>query len=258
MTFGMLSYCHTNLMENGYKPVKRQATLSNQVAEQIQQLILSHDLKPGDRLPTERELGETFKVSRTVIREAIRTLEARGLVVSRTGSGTYVRALQGKDVASSLGMFINSQRKPFSLDALMEIRRVLEIEMVKLAAQRATKENIKQLESNLEMMCQTVDDVDEFSKWDLEFHLVLADACGNQLFGIILEPLTESLFELIWTGTTTPGAAQEACQYHRDILDRLKKKDSKGAVKVMRAHLDQAYRVTAEGIKHHPKKRGEK
>jgi len=241
-------------MKNGYKPVKRQAKLSSQVAEQIQQLILSRDLKPGDRLPTERELGETFKVSRTVIREAIRTLEALGLVESQTGSGTYVRAMQGKDVASSLGMFINSQRKPFSLDALMEIRQVLEIEMVKLAAERATKENIKQLENNLEMMCQTVPDPDEFSKWDLEFHLVLADACGNQLFGIILEPLTESLFELIWTGTSTPGAAQDACQYHRDILDCIKEKDSEGAVKVMRAHLDQAYRVTAEGIKHRSKK----
>jgi len=245
-------------MENEYKPVKRQATLSSQVAEQIQQLILSRDLKPNDRLPTERELGETFEVSRTVIREAIRTLEARGLVVSQTGSGTYVRAMQGKDVASSLGMFINTQRKPFSLDALMEVRLVLEIEMVKLAAQRATEENIKQLENNLEMMCQTISDPDEFSKWDLEFHLVLADACNNQLFGIILEPLTESLFELIWTGTATPGAAQEACQYHRDILDCIKKRDSECAVKIMRAHLDQAYRVTAEGIKRHPKKRGEK
>lgn len=245
-------------MENEYKPVKRQAKLSSQVAEQIQQLILSRDLKPGDRLPTERELGENFKVSRTVIREAIRTLEALGLVASQTGSGTYVRVMQGKVVASSLGMFINSQRKPFSLDALMEIRQVLEIEVVKLAAQRASEDNIKRLENCLDKMCQTVSDQDEFSKWDLEFHLVLADACGNQLFGIILEPLTESLFELIWTGTTTPGAAQDACQYHRDILDCIKKKDSEGAVKVMRAHLDQAYRVTAEGIKHHPKKRGEK
>ena len=250
----MLSYCHTNSMENGYKPVKRQAKLSSQVAEQIQQFILSRDLKPGERLPTERELGDTFKVSRTVIREAIRTLEARGLVTTHTGSGTYVRAMQGKDVASSLGMFINSQRKPFSLDALMEVRQVLEIEMAKLAALRATDENIKQLENNLEMMCQTIADPDEFSKWDLEFHLVLADACGNQLFGIILEPLTESFFELIWTGTTTPGAAQDACQFHREILDCVKQKDSEGAVKAMRAHLDQAYRVTAEGIRRQSKK----
>jgi len=241
-------------MENEYTPVIRQGKLSIQVADQIQQLILSRDLKPGDRLPTERDLGETFGVSRTVIREAIRTLEAHGLVVSQTGSGTYVRAMQGKDVASSLGMFINSQHKPFSIDALMEVRRVLEIEMVKLAAQRATSENIQQLENNLDMMVKTIKDIDEFSRWDLEFHLVLADACGNQLFGIILEPLTESLFELIWTGTTTPGAAQDACRYHRAILDCVKKKDSQGAAKVMRAHLDQAYRVSTEGIKHHPKK----
>lgn len=240
-------------MENEYLPVKRQAKLSSQVAEQIQQLILSRDLKPGDRLPTERELGETFQVSRTVIREAIRTLEARGLVKSQTGSGTYVRAMKGSDVATSLGMFINTQHKPFSLDELMEIRGVLEIEMVRLAAERATEENIGKLQESLENMCQSIDTVDEFSKWDLEFHLQLADACGNPLFGILLEPLTESLFELIWTGTSTPGAAQEACDFHAKILDCVKQRDCKGAVTVMKEHLKQAYRVTAVGMENKEK-----
>ena len=237
-------------MNNLYTPVKRQEKLSYQVAEQIQQIILSPDLKPGDRLPTERELGENFNVSRTVIREAIRTLEARGLVASQTGSGTYVRAMQGKDVANALGIFINSQDKSFSLDELMEIRQVLEIEVVKLVAQRANEDNIKQLENCLDKMCINVNDTDKFSKWDFTFHLMLTNACGNQLFRIVLGPLTESLLDLIWTGTTTPGAAEDACKYHRDILDRIKNKDSEGAVKVMRAHLAQSYRVAAEGIKH--------
>jgi GntR family transcriptional repressor for pyruvate dehydrogenase complex len=236
-------------MENGYTPIKRQAKLSSQVAEQIQQLILSRDLKPGDRLPTERELGDTFEVSRTVIREAIRTLEARGLVKSQTGSGTYVRAMKGSDVATSLGMYINTQRKPFSLDALMEVRHVLELEMVRLAAMRASETDITNLENSLEKMCSTTTDTEEFSKWDLEFHLQLCEASGNPLFGIILEPLTESLFELIWTGTSTPGAANEACDFHAKILTHIKNKDGQGAVEVMIEHLDQAYRVTSAGLK---------
>ncbi len=236
-------------MENGYTPIKRQAKLSSQVAEQIQVLILSRDLKPGDRLPTERELGETFEVSRTVIREAIRTLEARGLVRSQTGSGTYVRAMKGSDVAHSLGMYINTRHKPFSLDALMEIRRVLEVEMVRLAADRADENHIHDLQNSLEKMCRSTGDDEEFSKWDLEFHLQLCEASGNPLFGIILEPLTESLFELIWTGTSTPGAAQEACDFHSKILTHIRNKDPKGAEEVMIKHLDQAYRVTSAGLK---------
>jgi len=236
-------------MENTYTPIVRKEKLPRQVVEQIQQLIFSRDLNPGDRLPTERELGERFKVSRTVIREAIRTLEARGLIRTQAGSGTFVCEMQGKEVASSLGRFINSQNKPFSFEALMEVRKVLEIEMVRLASQRATEEDIKQLENCLNIMCKTTDDIDEFSKWDLKFHLNLANACDNQLFSIVFAPLAESLSGLIWAGTTIPGAVRDACMFHRKILDCIKNKDSKGAEKNMRAHLAQSYRVVAEGIK---------
>jgi GntR family transcriptional repressor for pyruvate dehydrogenase complex len=237
-------------MDNSYSPVKRQEKLSSQVAEQIQQLILSRQINPGDRLPTERELGETFKVSRTVIREAIRVLEARGLVVSQTGSGTYAQAIQGEDVANSLGMYITTQGQFFTLDSLMEVRRVLEIQVVKLAAERAEPQDIEKLESILDNMCKVKKDVDAFSKWDLEFHMVIARASGNPLFEILIEPLTEALFELIWTGTSAPGAAEEACDFHREILNALEAKDADKAVEAMRLHLDQSQRVTAEGIKH--------
>ncbi len=91
-------------MEKPYTPVKRQDRLSAQVCEQIQALIRAQELVPGDRLPTERELCERFQVSRTVVREAIRILEARRLVETQGGSGTYVKALEANDVAQSLGI----------------------------------------------------------------------------------------------------------------------------------------------------------
>jgi GntR family transcriptional repressor for pyruvate dehydrogenase complex len=237
-------------METSLTPIKRNEKLSGQVAEQIQQLILTRQFKPGDRLPTERELGETFQVSRTVIREAIRSLEARGLVSAQTGSGTYVRAIQGEDVANSLGMYITAQGQFFTLESLMEVRRVLEVQMVRLAAIRAGEQDLEKLEITLEHMCASQNDVDAFSKWDLEFHMTIARASGNPLFGIMIEPLTEALFELIWTGSETPGAAIDACEFHRKILVALKKKDPDSAEKIMIQHLEQAQRVTSEGLKH--------
>lgn len=235
-------------MKNQITPVVRQEKLSSQVAEQIQQLILSSQFKPGERLPTERELGDTFQVSRTVIREAIRTLEARGLVESQTGSGNYIRAMDGKDVANSIGMFITTQGNSFSLQSVMEVRRVLEIQVVRLAANRATQSDIQELETILAKMRLAVNDIDMFSKWDLEFHLALARASNNPLFSILIEPLTEALFEQIWTGTSAPGAAEDACDFHRRILEAIKDKNSDAAAAAIRDHLEQSERVTTEGI----------
>ena len=233
-----------------YTPVKRQDKLSNQVADQIQDLILSKTIKLGDRLPTERELGEQFQVSRTVVREAIRILEARGLLDSQTGSGTYARALRGEDVVNSIGMYLSSHDHTYTIESIMEVRRVLEIQVVKLAAERATQENINQLEEILEQMCISSNDIDIYSQWDLKFHLTLAHACNNELFKILIEPLGEALFDVIWTASTTPGAIEDACRFHNEILNAIKNRDSAQAMELMKAHLDQAQRVALEGQIH--------
>ena len=233
-----------------YTPVTRHNKLSNQVAENLQQLILSKTIKPGERLPTERELGEQFQVSRTVIREAIRTLEARGLLESQTGSGTYVKAIQDEDVVNSLGMYLSLQDHTFTLDSIMEVRRVLELQVVKLASMRATNEDLNQLEEILNQMFLSRKDILSFSKWDLDFHLSIANASHNQLFRILIEPLGEALFELIRTGSTTPGAIEDACEFHKEILIALRNRDAVRSVELMKAHLAQSQRVALEGIKH--------
>ena len=237
-------------MDASYSPIKRHAKLSNLVAEQIQQLILAKTIKPGDRLPSERELGDQFQVSRTVIREAIRTLEARGLLDSQSGSGNYVRALQGGDVSNSLEMYLSSQDQTFSFADIMEVRRVLEVQTVKLAAERATPEIIDRLDEIVEKMCHSQGDFDAFSKWDLEYHLTIAKACKNELFVILMEPLAGALFEEIWTASTTPGAVEDACSFHGRILDAIRNRDPLHAVELMKAHLDQSERVAREGQKY--------
>ena len=231
-----------------YQPVKRQEKLSKQVADQIKVMILSNEINPGDRLPAERDLCETFQVSRPVIREAISILEAQGLLESKGGSGNYVRALKGGDVSNSLGMFISTQSKSVSMMDLLEVRRVLEVQIVRLAAERITEAGIEYLEQLLDLMSDLIDDPGTFAQRDLEFHVALAKESQNPLFEIILEPLADVMLQLIYVGSNLPGTAKEACQYHRVILDRLKEKDVDGAALAMINHLGQTERVTRQGL----------
>ncbi|MCD4672390.1 MAG: GntR family transcriptional regulator, partial [Anaerolineaceae bacterium] len=116
-------------MVDTYRLVKRQEKLSVQVVEQIIDLIVEGKLTEGDRLPPEREMCDTFGVSRTVIREAISVLEAKGLLASQIGSGTYVRAIQSEDIANTLGLYISTQSKSISMMQLLEVRRIYETQI---------------------------------------------------------------------------------------------------------------------------------
>ena len=166
---------------NSFIPVVRQSRLSAQVAEQIQNLILQNKLQVGDRLPAERELTEHFQVSRTVIREAIRILEAKGLLESLGGNGTFVRGVNSKDVSDSLGMYISAVGDAITHNDLMEVRYLFEIQIAKLAAERISPAGIQRLEEFLEGMRTTMSDADKFAQYDLEFHLELARATNNRL-----------------------------------------------------------------------------
>jgi GntR family transcriptional regulator, transcriptional repressor for pyruvate dehydrogenase complex len=243
-------------MIDSYRPVKRQEKLSIQVADQIIDLILDGKLKEGDRLPPERELCETFGVSRTVIREAVSVLEAKGLVSSVTGSGTYVRSIQAEDVVSSLGLYISTMSKSVSMMHLLEIRLVIEPRVARLAAERATEEDIQDLQEIWLAMCRLShsEDTETFAKKDLDFHVRLARASHNPLFEIVLQPLTDVLYQLIYVGSGLPGAAKEACAYHRTVLDAIEAHDADRAAKAIMDHLKQTERVTSKGLREQEKK----
>src|SRR3989442_2687911 len=124
--------------------VTREPRLSDKVAELLLETILSPDLQPGDRLPSERELGEQFGVSRTVIREAVRALAAKGVIDVRTGSGLRVAAVDSATVSESMSLFM---RGSTTLDypKVHEVRAMLEVEIAGLAAERASREDLAEL-----------------------------------------------------------------------------------------------------------------
>ncbi|HKD76899.1 MAG TPA: GntR family transcriptional regulator, partial [Ktedonobacterales bacterium] len=167
-----------------YTPI--QATkLFEQVAVQIEQQILLGGLRSGDRLPTERELAEQFHVSRTAVREALKTLAQKGLVDMRPGRGTIVIDGTSQALRDSLGLVMRMSLSDRSHN-LVEVREILEPEIAAMAAARATEQDIAALQAAVDVMDATLHDADAFIDADNQFHLMLARATQNALILILV------------------------------------------------------------------------
>src|SRR5213596_1650457 len=123
--------------------VERERRLSDKVADLMLRSITSRDLQPGDRLPSERELGEQFGVSRTVVREAVRALVAKGVIEVRSGSGLRVAAVNAAAVSESMSLYVHGGGIDF--ERVHEVRTLLEVHIAGLAAERASAEDIERL-----------------------------------------------------------------------------------------------------------------
>jgi GntR family transcriptional repressor for pyruvate dehydrogenase complex len=211
--------------------------LYEQVADQIQELIVAESLRPGDKLPCERDLAERLGVSRTVIREAIRALCVRGLVKVKAGCGTYVQQPTLKDMAAPIGLLLKLRQCPDTLNDLYEVRCMIEVECAGLAAGRATEEDCAVLEVAIEEMKAHVADAEEFIRRDLVFHSSLADATHNDLFSVLLSVIGDLWLEAALLTYQAPGAAESGLKYHRKIMQRIKERDTEGARRAMRDHI---------------------
>lgn len=216
--------------------------LYEQVARQLQELIMTGALKPGDRLPPERELVEQLGVSRVVIREAMKTLEGRGLLEVLTGSGTYILQVEPHVISDSINLLI--QQRAFSFDHLNEIRRMLEIEIAGLAAERARPEDTQPMEQAIIVQEAAAANLesdptarDAFVQADLAFHNALAEATQNPLLPLLLESMSDLLMELRWQASSQPGSPQDALDCHRAILAQVKAHNVLASREAMREHL---------------------
>ena len=220
-------------------PLKRDK-LYKQVADQIQGLIVADSLRPGDKLPGERELAEQMGVSRTVIREAIRVLSDRGLVSVKSGCGTYVRELSHKDAAASIELFLKLRQSPESFQHVYEVRRMIEVEAAGLAALRADQEDHASMETAIDGMADNKGDPQKYAECDLAFHAAVAAATHNELFGILLSPISELLEEMVRISLDAPTAVDEGLAHHHNILEQIKTQDTEKARQAMRDHLNHA------------------
>lgn len=223
----------------------RRTTASEEVFKALHGLILSGDLKPGDKLPSQRELAERLDVSRSTLREAIHKLVALGLVWPRQGVGTIV--LQDGDPLR----YMSSLEDHFLLDGIsardfLEARLILETAVVRLAVERATRQDRRLLEQLLERQERAArqEALEEFSRLDTEFHLALARASGNRVLVRLEETVLELLRQFIRRVSDLPGAVEDALKFHSKIATALCQRDAQMAQGVMASHLaDVAKRI---------------
>jgi len=219
------------------QPVKK-VRLYESIVQQIQKLISRGTLKPGQRLPPERELAEELGVSRTSIREALRALETMGYLESRVGvgGGTYVKEITFSNIISPFSETL-LQNDDFIVE-LLEVRLVLEIEVARLAAMRRSDEDIRHLNDAIEQMRTEIGRGETGLAGDNQFHRVLADAANNnvleefvRLCGDLLEVERE---EHLRTRSEEPISA---LTQHERILEAVKDRDSEEAQRLMQAHI---------------------
>jgi|HigsolmetaAR202D_1030399.scaffolds.fasta_scaffold20209_2 GntR family transcriptional repressor for pyruvate dehydrogenase complex len=216
--------------------------LHEKLAYLLEQKILDEELVSGELLPSERDLAEQYGLSRSVVRDALRILMARGLVTVRQGYGTVVTADQRKPYAQSLGLLL--RRGNYSKLDIIEVRRILEVEVCALAAERLTPSAEAALTEALrtyEHAMQTGDS-ETAGRAHLQFHGLILQATRNQVLIDFLDPFVAfsvpSLLPL-----QDPNEVSEEEQHwadfrrHQDILDALRSRDPERARAAMREHM---------------------
>src|ERR1051325_3047692 len=234
------------------EPLEREPRLYERVVDKILDLISSGAWKPGHRLPPERELSDAFGVSRTVVREAIKALEARGVLESVAGSGVSVRLADFDMVSRSLQTYMQlSNRVDFEI-RLNEVRRVLEVEMVALAAARRNPEQLTKLHQICQQMRAGGNTAKEMAELDFQLHVTLAEATQNDLFKVLLAPLINQLRDqIILTWEDFPRPVNLVFEQHEAIVAAEKNSDAEGGRRSMTKHLIYSRQVLEEISKSH-------
>ena len=215
--------------------------LYEQLAERIRHLILNGALTPGDKLPTERILAQDYGVSRTVVREAVKTLQQDGLVEVKAGLGTFVVDATDRAFVQSLRLLMSLNLNDNMAD-VVEIREILEVEMANLAATRARPVDIDQMQSAIAIMDENLDNVSEFIRQDHAFHLALARATQNAVMPLLISSIVDLLQRSRSRTALVDGSLQRGQGHHKQILQAIRQRDAAGAQKAMQLHLEQVRR----------------
>ncbi len=225
-----------NLAMEEMKPVAR-ASLSDKIVEQLIDLISREVLKPGERLPSERELCKKFGVGRTSLREALRSLSVMGILDGRVGEGTFVCNNNKKYLEKTLQWGFLLDRK--KVQDLIETRLMLESQTAFLATQRATEEDVQEIEQTLRGMGETLKQPEQYLEFDLRFHLLIARATQNSILYSMLSTTRGYLQEWI-KGSLAERAGKRAIlslREHEHILKALRKGRAEDARQAMKEHI---------------------
>jgi GntR family transcriptional regulator, transcriptional repressor for pyruvate dehydrogenase complex len=229
------------------RPVNK-TVISEEIVEQILGLIEKGELKPGQRLPSERDLCVQFGSGRSSLREALRCLSMVGVLHARVGEGTKVAPDSGRFLGQILKWrFITEQQ---NIENLMQVRIALESLTAASVATNRLEEDLRDLDELLTRMKAAQNDARRFGELDLEFHLTLARASGNTLVVDLITMIRGQVAKALSRALTFPDASSLSLSEHIRIVQKIRRSDSDGARAAMYEHLQSAlerYRKTVTG-----------
>ncbi len=211
------------------------SALSEQVAQRLEKMILSDATQVSQKLPSEQVLAAGFGVSRPVVREALTILKERGLITQRQGGGSYITTPDLSQVSQCMNRL--AMMGQITSEDVYIARISLEVSIIRMAAENATAEDVRQLQAINDAMKTTDGDVERRVQLDMQFHQQTAQIAGNQMLAIFLDSLNGILSPMVAAALKLPGAAQDGLNYHQRIIDCLQRGDADQAEEVMRQHL---------------------
>jgi len=208
------------------------------IAEQIKESIFAGDLKPGEKLPTERDLAKVFNVSRVTLRSALLKLEKSGLLDIRPGAGGgfFIRELDATNLNESFNDMLRAGKTTIS--EVSEARMIIEPQIVQLAAERATAKDIARLEKSIKQLLSRTRSGGPPDLKDLNFHISLAEASHNTVLVIICRSLINILFHSIENIEFSTSDTKRIADQHQSIIDVIRDRNGEEARRLMFEHVN--------------------
>lgn len=224
------------------RPVRSGQT-TEQVVARVYELIKSEDLKPGERLPPERELSKQLGISRPSLRAGLSSLISMGVLHSRQGAGTFL--VDGPPALDSEPLRLLAQLHGFSFEHMFETRSILEVGAAGLAAERATGEELASMSEEIAEMFAALKDPQQFLVHDVAFHRAVATASGNPTLATLVEMVSAVLYERRRETIDRAHDFNESLELHRQVYRAIRARKPDEARAAMKEHIIRAQRAFA-------------
>lgn len=222
-----------------YKKLKPQK-LYEQVATVIEQQINDKKILPGEKFESVEQLAKNLNVGRSAIREALTSLQAKGLIEIRHGEGTFVRKLTAEDITLNMPNYAFFTEQ--DIKQIFEVRKILELGLIEKAANRRTEKQLQTMENALQLMAESLTNAQASSQADVLFHTTIAEAANNPLLVSMLQNVSKPISNQIkhtreLLASTNPDALRQLHQEHVAIYEALQQNQPSTAKQAMEFHL---------------------
>jgi len=222
-------------------PRIQRATLAEQIETHIRDLIVSDRLGPGESLPSSTDLAGEFGVSRSIIREAMKSLQAKGLIEIANGKRARVRPISNSVLVDFFDRFAQPHKE--AIIEMLELRKGIEVQGAVLAAQRRTADDLETIWRHLGAMEAKIGDLDAFTDADIQLHLAIVAASKNRMLFHVAESIREVMRDTMEEGLmrhTAPADWEKIQANHVTLVKLIDQQDAAGAGACMASHLDEA------------------